>query len=101
MNAPPFNDLRVGDGRDPADEKMDQVRELLFGDSIRQLESRMRLLEGRLNDFELGLSRQLDAIETRIQTFAGSADTDRQAAFEALARSIGDLSEQVRRIARG
>lgn len=101
MNAPTFNDLRAGDGRDFSDEKMDQVRELLFGDSIRLLDNRIRLLESRLSDIELGLSRQLDAIETRIQTFAGSADSDRQAAFEALARSIGDLSEQVRRIARG
>lgn len=101
MNAPTFPDLRASDGRDVADEKMEQVRELLFGDAIRILEMRIRTLEGRLNDFEVGLVRQLDALETRMQTFAGSAETDRQAAFEALARSIGDLSEQVRRIARG
>lgn len=101
MNAPTFNDLRPLDGRDPADEKMEQVRELLFGDAIRLLELRIRALEGRLNDLEVGLVRQLDAVETRMQSFAGSAETDRQAAFEALARSIGDLSEQVRRISRG
>jgi hypothetical protein len=101
MNAPSFNDLISADGRDAADEKMQQVRELLFGDALRVMELRLRELERRLNDFEVGLVRQLDALETRMQTFAGSAETDRQAAFEALARSIGDLSEQVRRIARG
>jgi hypothetical protein len=101
MNAPSFNDLISADGRDAADEKMQQVRELLFGDAIRIMETRIHALERRLNDFEVGLVRQLDALETRMQTFAGSAETDRQAAFEALARSIGDLSEQVRRIARG
>jgi hypothetical protein len=101
MNAPSFNDLISADGRDAADEKMQQVRELLFGDALRLMELRLRELERRLNEFEVGLVRQLDALETRMQTFAGSAETDRQAAFEALARSIGDLSEQVRRIARG
>lgn len=101
MNAPSFNDLISADGRDAADEKMQQVRELLFGDAVRIMETRINALERRLNDFEVGLVRQLDALETRMQTFAGSAETDRQAAFEALARSIGDLSEQVRRIARG
>ena len=101
MNAPSFNDLISADGRDAADEKMQQVRELLFGDAIRIMETRIHALERRLNDFEVGLVRQLDALETRMQTFAGSAETDRQAAFEVLARSIGDLSEQVRRIARG
>lgn len=100
MNAPSFNDLISADGRD-ADEKMQQVRDLLFGDALRIMENRVRELERRLNEFEVGLVRQLDALETRIQTFAGAADTDRQAAFEALARSIADLSEQVRRIARG
>lgn len=101
MNAPSFNDLISADGRDAADEKMQQVRELLFGDALRLMEMRLHELERRLNEFEVGLVRQLDALETRMQTFAGSAETDRQAAFEALARSIGDLSEQVRRIARG
>lgn len=101
MNAPSFNDLISADGRDAADEKMQQVRELLFGDALRVMELRLHELERRLNEFEVGLVRQLDALETRMQTFAGSAETDRQAAFEALARSIGDLSEQVRRIARG
>jgi hypothetical protein len=101
MNAPSFNDLISADGRDAADEKMQQVRDLLFGDAMRVMETRLHELERRLNEFEVGLVRQLDALETRMQTFAGSAETDRQAAFEALARSIGDLSEQVRRIARG
>lgn len=101
MNAPSFNDLISADGRDAADEKMQQVRDLLFGDALRLMEMRLHELERRLNEFEVGLVRQLDALETRMQTFAGSAETDRQAAFEALARSIGDLSEQVRRIARG
>lgn len=80
---------------------MEQVRELLFGDAIRILEARIRILETRLSELEHGIGRRLDGIETRIQTMAGSAETDRQAAFEALARSIGDLGEQVRRIARG
>lgn len=101
MNAPSFNDLRAGLGHDLRDEKMEQVREILFGDAIRHLETRIALLESRLNDVELGVTRQIDAVEARLQTLAGSAEGDRRAAFEALARSIGDLGEQVRRISRG
>ncbi len=100
MNAPSFDDLHAN-GRDLSDEKMEQVRELLFGDAIRVLEARLRQLEMRLSDLETGLGRQLNTVEARLQTLAGSAEADRRAAFEALARSISDLGEQVHRISRG
>ncbi|HMN37534.1 MAG TPA: hypothetical protein PKD49_07465 [Hyphomicrobium sp.] len=100
MNAPSFDDLRAN-GRDLSDEKMEQVRELLFGDAIRILEARLRQLEMRLSEIETGLGRQLGNVESRLQALAGSAEADRRAAFEALARSISDLGEQVHRISRG
>lgn len=101
MNGPPFSDLRTPAMRDLADEKMEQVRELLLGDAMRRMEGRIGILEARLSEVELGLSRQLDALETRIEGLAGTAEGDRRAAFEALARSVGELGEQIRRISRG
>ena len=100
MNAPSITDLRNPAARELADEKMDQVRELLIGDTIRRLETRITHLEARLTESELGVVRQLDALEARIQELVGTAEGDRRAAFEALARSIGDLGEQVKRISR-
>lgn len=98
MNVPPFNEIRAGEF---ADERMEQVRELLFGDSVRVLEARIRLLETRIEEVDGVIGRKLDAIEARIQALSGSAETDRRASFEALARSIAELGEQVRRISRG
>ncbi|MGL4395341.1 MAG: hypothetical protein ACRCS9_02265 [Hyphomicrobium sp.] len=80
---------------------MDQVRDLLVGDIVRRLETRIAHLEARLADIELGISRQIDAVEARIDTLAGASDADRRASFEALGRSVADLSEQIRRIGRG
>ena len=99
MNAPTIGELRNA-GRELADERMEQVRELLVGDVVRTLELRISALEARINEAEIGLARQLDALETRIQELAGSAEDDRRAAFEALAGSISDLGEQIRRISR-
>lgn len=79
---------------------MDQVRELLVGDAMRRVEARVANLESRLAEVELGLSRQLDALEARIDGLAGASASDRKLAFEALAGSVSDLSEQIRRISR-
>lgn len=100
MNAPSLSEIRSSAGRELTDEKMDQVRELLVGDAMRRVEVRVAALETRLAEVELGLSRQLDALEARIDALAGAAASDRQLAFEALAGSVGDLSEQIRRISR-
>ena len=48
MNAPSLNEIRGAMNREPADEKMDQVREILVGDSFRRMEARVGLLEQRL-----------------------------------------------------
>ena len=100
MNAPSLSDLRNSAIRDLADEKMDQVRELLLGDALRQMEARLAFVESRLNEVEIGIGRQLDALEARIEGLAGAAEGDRRATFEALARSVADLGEQIRRISR-
>ena len=100
MNAPSLSDLRSSAMRDLSDEKMDQVRELLLGDALRRMEARLAFLESRLNEVEIGIGRQLDALETRIEGLAGATEGDRRATFEALARNVVDLGEQIRRISR-
>ena len=101
MNAPSLSDIRSAPGREPTDEKMDQVRELLVGDTLRRLEARLAFAETRLNDVEIGIGRQLDALEARIEALAASSHDDRRATFEALAHSVSELGEQIRRISRG
>ncbi len=100
MNAPLLSDIRHSAGRELTDEKMDQVRELLLGDVLRRLEARIAYLEARLGDVELGISRQLDAVEARIEGLTGAAEGDRRSAFEALASSVAALSDNIRRINR-
>jgi hypothetical protein len=99
MNATSYAEFRTVVGQGAArDEKMDQVRELLFGEYQRQSEARMALLEARIRELELGLQRRLDGIEQRVEQLAGKADADQRAAFDELARGLADLGERVRRL---
>ncbi len=100
MNATSFAEFRnvVGPGVQQQDEKMDQIRELLFGEYQRQSEARLALLDARIRELELGFHRRLDAIEQRLDQIAGNADAEHRAAFDELARGIADLGERVRRI---
>lgn len=101
MNAPSLNDLRRAAEREVRDEKMDQIRELLIGDGLRALEARIATLENRIGELEVGISRQLDAVESRIDQFAGATRGEQREAFEALASSVADLGERIRRISKG
>ncbi|MEQ1651865.1 MAG: hypothetical protein ABL897_05200 [Hyphomicrobium sp.] len=101
MNAPSLNEIRSATSRDITDEKMEQVREILVGDSVRRMEQRLAFLEQRQTDLEISVGRQLDALEARIETLASAADGERRTTFEALATSVSSLSEQIRRISRG
>jgi hypothetical protein len=100
MNAPSLNDIRGSGSRDVTDEKMEQVREILVGDSVRRMEARVAYLETRQTEFEISIARQLDALEARIEALAGSAVGDRRATFDALASSVATLADQIRRISR-
>lgn len=98
MNATSYSEFRSAVGQAAQqDEKMDQVRELLFGEFHRQSEARMALLEARIRELELGLHRRLDAVEQRVEQIASATDAEHRAAFEELARGIADLGERVRR----
>lgn len=66
MNATSLSELRNGAViRDPSDEKMDQIRELLIGEYTRRSETRIAELEARLQALEKDLVQRYDAIASR------------------------------------
>lgn len=101
MSVLSLGDPRVGaKPRDQADEKMDQIRDLLFGEFKQASDARLAALEARVRDFEATVGQRLDAIQARINALAGETQADRRSAFDELARSVQDLSERIRQIPR-
>lgn len=101
MNAPTLNDLRNGfPARDLADEKMNQIRDLLVGDFIREMQARMTAMETRLRDLENGLGQRLTELHGRIEAMSADHTLDRNAAFRELAGSVLELGDKIRAISR-
>lgn len=81
------------------DDKMQQIRELLFGEFKRDHDARLALIEARVREVEQGMHRRLDAIQASIETLSRDVSADRKGSMEKLAQSISELGESVRRIA--
>ncbi|HUS95535.1 MAG TPA: hypothetical protein VMX97_02230 [Hyphomicrobiaceae bacterium] len=100
MNAPSLSDLRNANGNRPiSDEKMDQIRDLLFGDFTRQNEARLMALEERVKALELLLQRRLDALQVRLDAVSAEADATQRQALDEIARGIQDLGTRIKNIA--
>lgn len=96
MNATSLDELRsAATNREPKDEKMEQVRQLLFGDHAREVSTRFMLMEARMRDLEMNIARQLEGMSARIDALAGTTDQDRRAAFDELSRNILELGERI------
>lgn len=101
MNAPTLNELRNSiPARDLADEKMIQVRDLLVGDFIREMQARMMALENRQRDLETGLGQRITILTQRLETLAADQTVDRRAAFDELSKYVLDLGDKIRAIPR-
>lgn len=101
MNAmTPGENRNAGNGRDVADEKMDQIRDLLFGEFQREHDQRTSQLEARIRDLDTEVHRRLDALQARLDAYAGESQVERRSTFDELARGIQALGEHVRRIPR-
>lgn len=101
MNAPSLSELRPASAqRDPSDEKMDQIRELLIGQHVRDGEARFAALEARIRDVEISLSRRLDALSARLEAMAAETGAERRNTFEELSRGVAELGEHIRKISR-
>ncbi|MGH1418520.1 MAG: hypothetical protein ACRBCJ_06650 [Hyphomicrobiaceae bacterium] len=101
MTATSLNSIRTGlTDSDQGDEKMDQIRELLIGDLVRDNQQRLNAFEARINDLETGVSQQLDALHARIEALSGEVGGHHRAAFDELANSVRELGDRIGRIPR-
>ncbi len=101
MNATSLDQLRtVPGGRDPQDEKMEQIRDLLVGDVIRRTERRLSDIEKRLDDLESSVGSRLSALHARLEALAGEVGAEHRTAFDELSKCVLDLSERIRNISR-
>jgi hypothetical protein len=99
MNATSLDDLRLGlTTRDPNEDKMEQIRDLVYGDFKRQCDVRIGQLEARMRELELGVQQRLDSLQARLDGLAGEVARDRRASLDEIARGLQDLGERVRRI---
>jgi len=99
MNTSPLGDYRNGSGAtEPFEDKMQQVRDLLFGEFKRDSDARLAVIEARLRELEQNMHRRLDAIQVSLDTLARDTSANRKQSFDNLAQTIGELGEKVRRI---
>lgn len=82
------------------DEKMEQVRELLFGGFQRQMASRSEQLEARMRELEARLAKRLDAMDAKIEALAGEVDATQRTTLDEIARGMQSLSDKIRGISR-
>ena len=101
MNMTSPADLWAGPGsRALSDEKMEQVRELLFGDYRRHADLQLAAMDARLRELESVLTRRLADLEARLEALASRNSEDRRGAFEELSRNVTELGQRIRDIAR-
>jgi hypothetical protein len=101
MSTSPYSEFRNGIAtHEPLDDKMHQIRELLFGEFKRDSDARLALIEARMRELEQGLHRKLDAIQSRLDLLAGDMVADRRQSFDDLARSVVELGERIGQIGR-
>jgi DNA anti-recombination protein RmuC len=102
MNATPPTELRNGAAPDEAvDDKLEQIRDLLYGEFKREHDTRLKSLEAQVRELEAGLHRKLDAIQARVEAMASEHATERRTSFDELSRSIFELGDRIRRISHG
>lgn len=76
---------------------MDQIRELLVGDVVRQSEARMAAMELRIRELEQRMTAGLGDLLHRIETLASESDAKRRSGMEELARHVAALGESILR----
>ncbi len=84
-----------------SDEKMDQVRELLFGEFEKQTEMRVSALEARLRELEHSIQRRFDALEARLDALSGETEANQRTAVQEISAGLAELSERIGRLSGG
>jgi phage host-nuclease inhibitor protein Gam len=86
--------------RDAGDPKMDQIRELLFGDVARENDARLAALEARVQALENSFADQVSSLTRRIEIMTQESNARRREAFEDVARGVLAFAEGVQAAAR-
>ena len=101
MTATSLDELRPSaPTRKIADEKMEQVRELLLGEDLRRTDERLAALESHLQSLQDDVYRRLDAMQARLDALAGEVNGNQRAAFDELSKGISDLGQRVKNLSR-
>lgn len=95
MNATTMAELRQTTAAGFSDQKMEQIRDLLFGEYRRLTEQRLHEIESRITSFETDVRDRLAAIEYRIGALALATESDRRVQLEELARAVGELGSRI------
>ena len=99
MSASSLNNLHNGTPTGHlTDDKMDQVRELLFGDYERQTEARVGVLENRIRDMELALHGRLDALQARLDAVSAEIDATQRQTLNEIGTGLSDLADRLKRM---
>lgn len=80
------------------DTRMEQIRQLLLGDSLTTGEARLAALEQRQAAFEKQVQHHLDLLSQRLDALSRDVLADRRAAFDELSRAVQELGSRVRGI---
>lgn len=99
MNATSLGELRNGAApAEATDDKIEQIRDLLYGEFKRDHDVRLNALESRVKELEGDLQRKLEVIQTRVEALASENAAERRSSFDELSRSIFELGDRIRRI---
>jgi DNA anti-recombination protein RmuC len=99
MNATSLGELRNGVApAEATDDKIEQIRDLLYGEFKRDHDVRLKALESRVKELEGDLQRKLEAIQARLEALASENAAERRSSFDELSRSIFELGDRIRRI---
>ena len=90
--------LADAEQREPTDDQMQQIRELLVGDAVRRSSTRAEIIEARLKDLEAEMMRRFDALSAQVEALANNLAADRRTAFDELAHGVADLGERIRHL---
>lgn len=101
MNAPTRSEFQIAmKPREGGDERMDQIRELLFGEQQKLTEARFVELTLRLREIEATVTRRLDTLQARLDALASEVKADQRSAFDELSRGVEELGTRIRHIGR-
>lgn len=96
MSSSHFNELRNGvAANEQFDDKMQQIRDLLFGEFKRDSDARLALIEARVRELEQGLHRKLDSIHARLDALASDVSAERRQSFDDLSRAVVELGNKI------